>query len=104
MNKELKNKWISALRSEAYSQAKYRLRSTSHGDVSYCCLGVLCCVSGKFHPMSPVFGAKSLMSGKALDLVDGSKELNDKLAKMNDDYDLSFAEIADWVEANVPAA
>ena len=39
MNKELKDKWIAALRSGKYKQAKKRLRT---GEDSFCCLGVLC--------------------------------------------------------------
>lgn len=38
MNPEIKARWVSALRSGRYEQAKYRLRS----DTGYCCLGVLC--------------------------------------------------------------
>jgi hypothetical protein len=39
MNSEVKAKWLEALRSGEYKQARYRLRSL---DNSFCCLGVLC--------------------------------------------------------------
>ena len=42
MDKELKEKWVKALRSGAWKQARGRLRD---GD-AYCCLGVLCKVAG----------------------------------------------------------
>lgn len=38
MNKEIKARWIQALRSGNYAQGKYNLRRQD----SYCCLGVLC--------------------------------------------------------------
>jgi hypothetical protein len=39
MNKEIKEKWINALRSGKYEQGKSQLRSLSN---KFCCLGVLC--------------------------------------------------------------
>lgn len=39
MNKEIKSRWLQALRSEKYLQGKSRLRSK---DDRFCCLGVLC--------------------------------------------------------------
>lgn len=43
MTKELKQKWIDALRSEKYVQGQGCLRSVKN---KYCCLGVLCDVFG----------------------------------------------------------
>lgn len=43
MNPELKQKWLQALRSGQYKQTKERLK----GKYGYCCLGVLCDVSGR---------------------------------------------------------
>lgn len=43
MKAEIKQKWITALRSGEYKQGKRRLKD---GD-SYCCLGVLCDLYGK---------------------------------------------------------
>lgn len=47
MNQEIKAKWVSALRSGKYRQAKERLQSDSGG---FCCLGVLCDLYIKEHP------------------------------------------------------
>lgn len=44
MNAELKAKWLTALRSGEYRQGEECLFSPQ--DTSYCCLGVLCDVSG----------------------------------------------------------
>lgn len=43
MNKEVKAKWVAALRSGEYKQATGRLRS----DDGFCCLGVLCDLHSK---------------------------------------------------------
>ncbi len=44
MDKELKRKWLQALRSGRYKQTTGRLRRDcdSNGKYTYCCLGVLC--------------------------------------------------------------
>ena len=42
MNSELKNEWITALRSGNYTQAVGSLKTVEQGKVSHCCLGVLC--------------------------------------------------------------
>ena len=42
MDAEVKKKWVAALRSGEYKQAKKQLRY----DGSFCCLGVLCEISG----------------------------------------------------------
>lgn len=39
MNKEVKAKWVAALRSGEYKQGKGRLKNINN---EYCCLGVLC--------------------------------------------------------------
>ena len=43
MNKNIKEKWVKALRSGKYTQAKQALKI----DNSFCCLGVLCDIYGK---------------------------------------------------------
>lgn len=42
MNKEVKEKWLTALRSGEYKQGKQRLVVTNSDNQKYCCLGVLC--------------------------------------------------------------
>ena len=42
MNKQIKARWVRALRSGKYKQGKEAL----HQDGQYCCLGVLCDISG----------------------------------------------------------
>lgn len=43
MNKDVKQKWLAALRSGKYKQGALRLRASD----SYCCLGVLCDIAVK---------------------------------------------------------
>ena len=54
MNPEIKAKWIAALRSGQYEQARgglqrilYRDNETGHIDCGFCCLGVLCDLAWK---------------------------------------------------------
>ncbi len=48
MKAEVKEKWLKALRSGEYKQAKYGLKSKfEDGSVGYCCLGVLCDIIAK---------------------------------------------------------
>jgi hypothetical protein len=54
MNPEIKSKWLAALRSGEYEQARgglqrilYRDNETGHIDCGFCCLGVLCDLAWK---------------------------------------------------------
>lgn len=48
MKKEIADKWVAALRSGDYKQGEGTLRFTNDGtkETSFCCLGVLCDISG----------------------------------------------------------
>ena len=45
MNEQVKEKWLSSLRSGDYQQTQLKL----HTDDGFCCLGVLCDLYGKEH-------------------------------------------------------
>ena len=61
MNKIIKAKWIAALTSGDYKQAREALAYTRpSGAKSYCCLGVLCDIYQKEHPDSSAWGNKRL--------------------------------------------
>lgn len=99
MNKELKNKWISALRSGAYEQGRVRLaRKGGGGQVQYCCLGVLLCVSGRFRSNWQFRDLGALSTVGALDLLDDNNGLAVTFERMNDVDGKSFDEIADYIE------
>lgn len=116
MQAELKQQWLEALRSGKYEQGQSNLCSISYrGGFEHCCLGVL----------AEVYGRKrsDLINHDHLDRIGLSRLLGEwgdhdlgfnannpethhtvqrKLAAMNDGGK-SFAEIADWIEANIPA-
>lgn len=116
MNPEIKVKWIDALRSGGYEQSHSYLHGSRDG---YCCLGVLCDVSGIGHwiegndstgaffyeaggnhpgvskPPHAVLEAVGL-SGAATATIAVSD-----LIIMNDSRGRSFNEIADWIEENL---
>lgn len=91
MTKELKQKWIDALRGGEYEQGYGALKDKD----KYCCLGVLCQVGGI-----------KLNSGVGLN-PEGHNFLN-KLGiikstfySLNDNKEFNFNQIADWIEENV---
>lgn len=91
MDKELKTKWVAALRSGEYKQGRNRLKWAGR----YCCLGVLCEVAGITH------GSRdgSLPGDFAIKQKIGDHQ--SRLQEMNDDDGKSFAEIADYIEAKL---
>lgn len=94
---ETTERWLTALRSGRYRQARCRL-ATGTG---YCCLGVLCEITGAFgaSPADPLFSSPAwgTPSQTVCDLIDGSHEQIRYLAKLNDDG-YSFRGIADVIE------
>jgi hypothetical protein len=106
MNLEYKQKWLEKLRNGQYKQGRKRL---CHND-KHCCLGVLCNVvpEAKFE----VFDSWLMLRYKTethrhmslpltmLDDIQLSAFSTATLMRMNDDGK-SFAEIADWIEANL---
>ena len=113
MEKALKEKWIEALRSGKYKQGRDVLRSS---DDRFCCLGVLCDISGQgqwegesseagyyYYERN---GQPAEFEGINLPsfvehFANIEGEDQDVLTGMNDDDRLSFNEIADWIEANI---
>jgi hypothetical protein len=103
--------WVAALRSGKYKQGRKKLKD---GD-RFCCLGVACAIYGKgeFNPddsfgterdkselpssvcnwlkIKSNLGDYSFISGEGIE-IDGT------LACLNDDYGLTFYQIADFIE------
>ena len=96
MNPELKAKWVEALRSGKYTQARGALHRK---DGSYCCLGVLCSLKGMSD--AAMTNNRSVYPAYALVGPDAAHDLS----AMNDGIDgevaHSFAEIADWIETHL---
>lgn len=109
--KAFKKKWLKALRSGEFTQAKRVLFSNGGG---YCCLGVACRIA---HPKMDIinkgfmdkddFGKKlkdikvpNILKGSNGTMDDDYNPIVDKLSKMNDDGK-SFKMIASYIEKNL---
>lgn len=108
MDKALKAKWLEALRSGRYKQGQFRLRSEND---KFCCLGVLCDISGEGEWEHLPDGGYSYKRGEeaqssvlpqfladVVDLADGQEG---KLVDMNDGHWLNFLQISEWIEENI---
>ena len=110
MDKALKAKWLEALRSGRYKQGRRRLRNCKD---EFCCLGVLCDISGQGQwrqgdyssnycyykeEESNSYGLPSFMVN-----VDGARRAGGELVGLNDIDQLSFPRIANWIEKNIKA-
>lgn len=107
INRENLKKWTDALRSGKYTQGKRSL-CTPQG---YCCLGVLCEVAIENGVPLEKRSTGSLEFKKSFSYDSSSKFLPDKvltwigedldqtmLAAMNDTYNKTFSEIADYLD------
>lgn len=98
MNKDLKNKWVAALRSGNYIQGKRFLQSCEGDHTAYCCLGVLIDVydSDFFNSNNP---------GDGYDLIKCDLGLSSEQVRncwiMNDRENRSFNKIADYIQENL---
>jgi hypothetical protein len=94
---KFKLKWIKALRSGKFKQAKGVLR---RGE-GYCCLGVACVAADiKDVPRSPVISLIGEKFENVPNVIRGGCSTNyvvERLVEMNDSG-VSFSEIADWIE------
>lgn len=93
MNKKLKAKWIKALLSGEYVQGKEYLRRRAGGSTptKYCCLGVLCEISGaKWERKANVWG---------FTLPSGTFVANDETEIIGNEYGLTYS-ASDYAELN----
>lgn len=97
MDKELKAKWIAALRSGEFKQGREYFERYE----KFCCLGVLCKVSG--NPTTLEYHS----NWDAVTPIIGNQDVIDMLWRMNDGRDdvnirpHSFSEIADYIESHL---
>lgn len=119
MNKEIKEKWVAALRSGKYKQGYNRLKNiilvAERKDVvTHCCLGVLCELAVEeniCYENDRYFGSKEhALNWDALpkvvfvwaELDDSDPMVEDHhLSIWNDRYQKSFNEIADLIDKNL---
>ena len=125
MNKDVKKKWVDALRSGRFKQGRSRL---NYANESYCCLGVLCEIAvseGATDPArlkdgvgrSMTYGWSSTVPPDDVlewagiddepvfpardDSMHNTWSAANKLIDLNDDQRAPFEVIADWIEANL---
>jgi hypothetical protein len=108
--KEVYVKWLHALRSGKYKQGFETLRTKSTCGVSYCCLGVLqdlCVKDGgskwdekteNFLDRSIPLSFDSQPTDNILEYLNLETQHIDRLIIMNDEYNNTFHEIADYIE------
>jgi len=97
MDKELKAKWVDALRANTYKQARETLKDE---DGAMCCLGVLCEVQqadweAEF-PTDDDLNTSQLPPRLSAGLTEREMSI---LADMNDSEKRTFPEIASYIEA-----
>lgn len=98
-------KWIEALRSGDYQQGENNLIQTNGNNPLYCCLGVLCDVSGEptvaedgsGFEFSDAF-SEDFLPDSFRTKVGLSDDDQHCLAELNDDYGHNFLDIADILE------
>lgn len=112
MNTENMKAWVAALRSGEYKQGRSCLRSA---DGTFCCLGVACDVYAKGHGVGwileetaeeeclllgePAVLPEEVVEWLGMDSSDPHVYNGESCTLANDTLELSFAEIADLLEA-----
>lgn len=112
MNPEVKELWVQALRSGRFEQGQSVLR-VLHTDglrttAAYCCLGVLCEISGIEYFGADMFPPKSVCEWAGLPIHEpAGLDEQTHVSNMNDGRDAhesrpqTFDQIADWIETNL---
>lgn len=101
MDRQLKQKWIEALRSGEYQQGRYSFELND----AFCCLGVLCKVAGQPTMIDPDGSGEYADNYDFIRIVIPSVSTVSRLEAMNDgsgdefeNNRQSFAQIADYIE------
>ena len=104
MKKDIKEKWVKALRSGKYVQGPDYLRDCHN---RFCCLGVLCDIidvewkstkSGGYAVCINDESSSTYLPNKILEKIELSTEEQNYLAKLNDMDGFTFNQIADFIE------
>jgi hypothetical protein len=110
MNKEIKAKWVAALRSGEYQQGIMKLRDRRD---HFCCLGVLCNIHAQAHPTvastewdpDRYLGQNECLPVSVAKWARVNESHQNRLAMMNDGergyHRHTFKEIADYIEAKL---
>lgn len=106
MNPTVKASWCAALRSGEYRQGTYQLRRKVDEDSTvFCCLGVLCEISPHEYEGRDQWLPRDVQQWAGLDKNSPRLLLPDSgrvsIDVLNDDYGLSFNQLADMIEAHL---
>lgn len=94
--KKFKEKWVNALLSGDFTQGHYNLKKGKGEDIQYCCMGVLCEISGESYRNSK--SENPLINKKFVpESLRDNKKIQRKLAYMNDEEMRSFKYIANYI-------
>ncbi len=104
MKKDIAIRWVEALRSGTYSQAQQQLKTAD----GYCCLGVLCEITQDKHAWrfdgytlrcEDEDDEREILPDSIRGAFDITLNQQDDFTNMNDDLGMSFAQIADYIQA-----
>lgn len=101
MKRKIRDKWVAMARSGEYKQGYGKLKSVmNNGEACYCINGLLALACGYKDRTLDLVSWSGIRKRAGISTV-----LFDDLWRMNDGGrvpELSFPELADWIEANVP--
>lgn len=104
LDRDLKRKWVEALRSGEYDQGQWRLCRVTSGGAKYCCLGVVYEVANGEDAWFSIPSTSELRTGCGEMAAYFPPGLSDAdawaLIDLNDSG-RSFDEIACWIEENL---
>jgi len=106
MDKQIKKKWLKALRSGKYNQGIGKLRQKADKGDEFCCLGVLCDVltPKKWEPYGSYYSYETslnLLSDNIKSVTKLSIKSLNHLIEMNDTKHNSFTTIANWISKHL---
>jgi hypothetical protein len=101
MKQSVKEQWLADLRSGEFRQGRRTLKANYPGYCVHCCLGVLAERQGKMGSPDIYREVERLILNGAEYLGLAKEGPLKTLIDMNDTKKMSFAEIADYIEANL---
>lgn len=100
MTAEMKSYWVKALRSGVFKQGVGQLcERFKDGTLKHCCLGV----ANAIFDLQQNDRRATLQDHVAEAMLVIPADIQVQLYKLNDEDHKTFAEIADFIEANIPA-
>ncbi len=101
MKREIRDKWVAALRSGRYHKGTNYLKTTYQGRVFHCALGVLAEELGLFDGQD---GKMSTVKGSPHRFPDSfmATEIQNDVSLRNDRTPMTFSDLANYIESRIP--